>query len=92
MTTTADDQTTPLVEDLISDLISLNVGSWQRVSEQALAAWNQAAQGEYEPKHLLRDATHFWAGMVKDASRAFVMVRDFMVATSGQNDNPVSDE
>jgi hypothetical protein len=92
MTKPADDQTTPHFEDLVGDLISLGSGSWQRASEQALGAWNQAAQGEYEPKHLLRDATHFWAGVAKDAARAFVLVRDFMVATATQDEERGPDE
>lgn len=83
---------TPHFEDLLGDLISLTTASWQRIGQQALGAWNQAAQGEYEPKHLLRDATAFWAGLAKDSSKAFVAVRDFLIASAANDQQPGPDE
>jgi hypothetical protein len=77
--------TIPDPAPLIKSLFDVANAAFKRNSDQALKAWNQAADGKYGPKDAVRDATAFWGGATKDVAKSLVLVRDFFVKVAEEN-------
>ncbi len=73
-----DESKIPDVGPLIEGLLKLASDSLQRTGDQAMGVWKEVTSGDYDPKHLARDAALFWARATKDVASSIVLVRDFL--------------
>ena len=76
----------PSVGPLVESLVTVATNSLQRTGDQALDIWKQITNGNYEPKHALRDTAIFWAEATKDMAKAFVLVRDFLAKAADESE------
>ena len=72
------------VAPLVEDLVAVATKSLKRTGDHALDIWNQITNGDYEPKHAVRDTAIFWTDATKDVAKAFVLVRDFLAKAADE--------